>query len=91
MKYNRVFHPASQPLAVQIGSRPICASPLKCLEHFRTALAGRAAINLREEIYKDKVPQRKATRYFIAGVSALHRCNIPQLTGITNKLRLFTH
>jgi len=66
MKYIRVFHPAGQPLAVQIGSRPSCASPLKYLEHFRTALAGRTAINLRDEIYKEKVSKRKATRLFIA-------------------------
>jgi len=56
MKYIRVFHPAGQPMAVQIGSRPICASPLKCLEHFRTALAGRVAINLKDEVYKERRP-----------------------------------
>jgi len=63
IKYIRVFHPAGQPLAVQISSRLICASPLKCLEHFRTALAGRAAINLRDEIYKEKYPKERRPAY----------------------------
>jgi len=53
MKYIRVFHPAGQPEAVQTGSRPVCASPLECQEHSRTALAGRTAINLRDEINKE--------------------------------------
>jgi len=82
MKYIRVFYPRGQPLAVQIGARPICASPLKCLEHFRTALTGRAAINIRDEIYKDKVSQRKATRYFIAYLKWQIVCSIPYLIRI---------
>ncbi len=44
-KYIRVFYPTGQPAVAQIGSRPICASPLECQEHSRTALAGRVAIN----------------------------------------------
>jgi len=69
MKHIRVFHPAGQPLAVQIASSPMCASPLKCLAHFKTASAGRAALNLREEIYKENVTKRKATLCLVADLN----------------------
>ncbi len=58
MKYILVFHPTGQSSTVQIGSRPICASPLEYLEYSRTALAGRVAINLRTRFTK-KSNQKK--------------------------------
>jgi len=52
IKYIRVFHPAGDCDAVQVGFCPTCASPLESHENSRAALPGRTAINLTDEINK---------------------------------------